>query len=255
MLKVRLIPVLLIKNERMVKPICFGGGGERDVGFPATTARIYDSQDADELIFLDIEASLDRRGFLLDTLHKVSRNCFIPITAGGGVRTIENIRELLQAGADKVSINTSALHDPSFITRATERLGRQCVVVAIDVRKEQNGEYAVYTRRGKEKTGLEMITWAKKVQDLGAGEILLTAIEREGVMQGYDLECIKMVADAVTIPVIANGGAGTREDCVRAIKEGHASAIAASSLFHFSDSNLSQVKSFMSNAGIPVRLL
>ena len=255
MLKVRLIPVLLIKNGRLVKPIRFGDGGERDVGYPTTTARIYDSQDADELIFLDIEASLHNRGFLKETLVDVSKNCFVPITAGGGVRTLEDIRELLQAGADKVAINSAAMEHPELITVAAERFGRQCVVVAIDVRKHTDGSYEVFTKRGIVASGQEMIAWAKKVVALGAGEILLTAIDKEGEMKGYDIPCIKMVSVPVTIPVIANGGAGTREDCVLALQEGGASAVAASSLFHFSDSNLSQVKSFMSNAGLPMRPL
>jgi cyclase len=252
MLKVRLIPALLLKNGRMVKPIRFGKNGERDVGFPATTARIYDSQDADELIFLDIEATKKGRGFMLETLGNVSKNCFVPITAGGGIKSLDDIRNLLKAGADKVSINSYAVLKPEFIKKASRRFGRQCIVVSVDVKKYSAGNYRVFTERGKKDTGLDMIEWIKKVSTLGAGEILLTSIDHEGTMKGYDLTAVKMVAEAVNIPVIANGGAGNRKDCVLVIKAG-ASAAAASSLFHFSDSNLTQVKSFMYNAGVPIR--
>jgi len=236
----------------MVKPIRFGEGGERDVGFPATTARIYDSQDADELVFIDIEASKNGMNFLVETLKVVSKNCFVPITAGGGIRSLDDIRQLLKAGADKVSINSIALKKPAFIEKAAKRFGNQCIVVSIDVKEVSPGKYRVFSDRGKKDTGLDLIDWAKKAVSLGAGEILLTSIDREGMMKGYDLDCIKKVSEAVNIPVIANGGAGTREDCVRAIKAG-ASAAAASSLFHFSDSNLTQVKSFIFNAGVPIR--
>ncbi len=253
MLKNRLIPVLLLKNDRMVKPIKFGAEGERDVGAPETTARIYNSQDADELIFLDIAATGAGRGFLLNTLRDVAENCFVPLTAGGGIRTLDDIREVLRAGADKVSINTAAVERPEFIREAAKMFGSQCVVVSIDFKKTTLGKYDVFTERGTKATGLDVLGWAKRVVELGAGEILLTSIDREGTMTGYELECIKMVADAVGVPVIANGGAGTRADCVAAIKESGASAVAASSLFHFSDSNLTQVKSFIFNSGVAIR--
>lgn len=252
MLKVRLIPVLLLKNGRMVKPIKFGEEGERDVGFPATTARIYDSQDADELIFLDITATGEGRAFLLDTLREVGENCFVPLTAGGGIRTIDNIKEILKAGADKVSINTSAVECPGFISEAAEKFGSQCVVVSIDVRKDQNGKFMVFTRAGKQATGLDVLSWAKEAVRQGAGEILLTSIDREGTMAGYDLDLIRMVSEGVSVPVIAHGGAGTRQHFVEAVENG-ASAVAAASVFHFSDSNLTQVKSFIYNAGVPIR--
>lgn len=252
MLKKRLIPVLLLKGGRMVKPIRFGDGGERDVGFPATTARVFDSQDADELIFLDIEASKKDRKFLAETLADVAKNCFVPITAGGGIKSLENIRELLQLGADKVSINSYAVSKPEFIKVAARKFGSQCIVVSVDFRKSLSGKYEVFTNGGKKATGLEMVAWVKKVAELGAGEILLTSIDKEGTMKGYDLEAIKLVSDAVNIPIIANGGAGTRDDFVLASKSG-ASAFAASSIFHFSDSNLTQVKSFIFNAGVSIR--
>ncbi len=251
MLKIRVIPVLLLKNNRMVKPIRFGKSGERDVGSPVTTAHIYDSQDADELIFLDIEATSSGRAFLTKTLKNVARDCFLPITAGGGIRSLEAIRELLFCGADKVSINTYVVENPSFITEAAAMFGQQCIVVSIDVKK--GDAYEVYTERGTRATGLDPVTWARRVAELGAGEILLTSIDQEGTFKGYDLELTRRVADAVRIPVIINGGAGTRQHFVDAVQEGHASAVAGSSIFHFSDSSITQIKSFMYNAGIPIR--
>ena len=255
MVKIRIIPVLLLKEGRMVKPIQFGKGGQRDVGWPATTARVYDSQDADELVFLDITASSEGRAFLLETLQDVAKNCFIPITAGGGVKSIDDIREVLRAGADKVSINTAAVEHPELIAEGAKIFGNQCVVVATDVIKSASGEYEVMTHAGTKSTGLNPVEWAKKAAELGAGEILLTAIDREGTMTGYDLELIKKVAAEVSIPVIAHGGAGTRQHFVDAVTQSDVKAVAAASIFHFSDSNLPQVKMFMSNAGLPVRRL
>ncbi|OGG79571.1 imidazole glycerol phosphate synthase subunit HisF [Candidatus Kaiserbacteria bacterium RIFCSPLOWO2_01_FULL_54_13] len=253
MLKVRLIPVLLLKGGRMVKPVQFGSGGERDVGWPITTARIYNSQDADELIFLDIEASQIGRNFLLDTLREVARECFVPLTAGGGIRDLETIREMLAAGADKVSVNSYAVESPSFIEKAADMFGSQCIVVSIDAKKRDDGTYEVFTNRGRSASGLLVVEWAKRAAELGAGELLITSIDREGTLEGYDLDLVSMVADSVVIPVIANGGAGTRQHFVDAVRKGHASAVAASSIFHFTDSNLTQVKSFIYNAGIPIR--
>ncbi len=253
MLKVRLIPVLLLKENRMVKPIQFGEKGERDVGSPITTAKVYASQDADELIFLDIEATRAGKTFLLETLRAVAVQSFVPLTAGGGMRTIEDIVAVLRSGADKVSLNTSAVQDPELITRAANTFGSQCIIVSIDAKEMSPGKYEVFTHGGKKPTGMGVYAWSREVVQRGAGEILLTAIDREGTMTGYNVELIKKVADMVTVPVIANGGAGTRQDFVDAVQIGHASAVAASSVFHFSDSNLTQVKSFMFNAGIPVR--
>lgn len=237
----------------MVKPVRFGEGGERDVGWPVTTARIYDSQDADELIFLDINATEESRAFLVDTLQHVAEQSFVPITAGGGVRTIGDIEMILRSGADKVAINTAAIEQPAFIREASGKYGSQCIVVSIDVKQVRSGAYEVFSHGGKQATGLAVVDWCNQVVALGAGEILLTSIDREGTMNGYDLDLIKAVADAVPIPVIANGGAGNRQHFVDAVTIGHASAVAASSVFHFSDSNLTQVKSFMYNAGIPTR--
>jgi len=255
MLKIRLIPVLLLKDGRMVKPIRFGAGGERDVGDPKTTARIYDSQDADELLFLDIEASGEGRAFLSETLKEVAKNCFVPLTAGGGVRSLEDFSLLLRSGADKVSINTGAVEKPSLINEAAERFGNQCVVVSIDYKSGSGGKNKVFIRRGREETALEPVAWAVEAAKRGAGEILLTSIEREGTMTGYDLETAREVSRVVSIPVIINGGAGSRADFVSAAKEAGVGAVAASSVFHFSDSNLTQVKSFMLNAGLPMRPL
>src|SRR3989344_5933667 len=249
MLKTRLIPVLLLKSGRMVKPVRFEESGIRDVGDPVTTARIYDSQDADELIFLNIGKDA---AFLQGTLRTVAQNCFVPLTAGGGVRTLEDITGLLRAGADKVSLNTAALEDPSFIERARVRFGAQCIVVSIDVRGGGGGGI-VYKNGGNERTNWNALSWAREVAKRGAGEILLTSIEREGTMGGYDLKLCKAVSEAVNIPVIINGGAGSRADFAKAIKEGGVSAVAALSVFHFSDSNLTQVKSFLLNEGIPMR--
>lgn len=237
----------------MVKPIKFGAGGERDVGYPTTTARIYDSQDADELIFLDIAATSEGRSFLMETLQQVSENCFVPLTAGGGIKTIEDIHQILKVGADKVSLNTYAVEYPNLIKEASERFGSQCIVVSIDVKEKSTGVYEVFTNGGKKPTGMDPVTWAKEAVQLGAGEILLTSIDKEGTMMGYDLNLTKLVSDAVSVPVIANGGAGTRQHFVDAIKLAHASAVAASSVFHFSDSSLTQVKSFIYNSGIPIR--
>jgi len=253
MLKIRLIPVLLLKNGRMVKPVKFGLGGERDVGWPVTTAKIYDSQDADELILLNINAKKDGKSFLLETLQKVTEACFVPLTAGGGICSIKDIQNVLGAGADKVSINTAAIEKPNFIREASRKFGSQCIVVSIDVKEIAPGHYEVFTNGGSEATGLEVVWWAKEAARLGAGEILLTSVDREGTMRGYDLDLIKMVADTTNIPVIANGGAGSRQHFFDAVNIAHASSVAASSVFHFSDSNLTQVKSFLYNAGVPVR--
>lgn len=252
MLKVRLIPILLLKNGRMVKPIRFGMDGERDVGSPVTTAIVYNSQDADELVFIDINERQDGRGFLSSVLRDVAAKCFVPLTAGGNIRTIDDITEILQSGADKVSINRAALERPEFITEVATRFGSSCTVVSIDAKKVGD-HYEVFRDRGRNPTGRELVAWAKEVADRGAGEILLSSIEREGTMEGYDIEMIMQVTEAVSIPVIANGGVGTREHFVDAVKIARASGLGASSVFHFSDSNLTQVKSFLLGRGIEMR--
>ena len=237
----------------MVKPIRFGQGGQRDVGSPVSTAKIYDSQDADELIFLDANAADEGRAFLLDTLREVAKDCFVPLTAGGGVRSIGDIHEILKAGADKVSINTAAVEDPDFIRKSSKIFGSQCIVVSIDAREASYGKYEAFIHGGNKATGIEVSSLAKKAAELGAGEILITSIDKEGTMTGYDLDLVKIITNGVSIPVIANGGAGTRQHFVDAVNIANASAVAASSVFHFSDSNLTQVKSFMYNAGLPIR--
>src|SRR3989344_704159 len=252
MLRARLIPVLLLKNGRLVKPKRFGGGGERDVGPPVTTAGIYDSQDADELLFLDISATGEGRKFLLDTLEKVVKNCFVPLTAGGGIKTIGDVQEVLNKGADKVAVNPAGVERPELITKIADKFGSQCVVVSVDAKKIGDG-YKVYTRGGKHATDYSVIDWVKEACARGAGEILLTSIDKEGMMNGYDLDLTREAAESVSIPIIANGGSGSRQDFVDAINKGHASAVAASSVFHFSDSNLTQVIGFMFNAGVKVR--
>lgn len=253
MLTVRVIPVLLLKNGRMVKTKKFGIEGTRDVGWPATTARIYNSQDADELIFLDISATRESRKFLQDTLRDVARNCFVPITAGGGIKSLKDIKNILSAGADKISINTIAFENPRFIKAASKRFGNQCITVSVDVKKMPNGKYELFTHGGKTKTGTDALEFAKQAVKNGAGEILLTSIDNEGTMKGYDLELIKKFSESLPVPLIAHGGAGDRQDFVDAVKIGHASAVAAASIFHFTDSNLTQVKSFLHNSGVPVR--
>ncbi|MBI2063446.1 MAG: imidazole glycerol phosphate synthase subunit HisF [Candidatus Yanofskybacteria bacterium] len=252
MLKIRLIPMLLLKEGRMIKTKQFHSF--RDVGNPKTVAKVYNAQKADELIFLDISATDEKRGFLLEVIRSVAEECLIPITAGGGVRNMEQARELLQSGADKVSINTAAIEDPSFIKKLSEKFGKSTVVVSIDYKKNDNGQNEVFVCRGKKSTGFDPVSWARKVEELGAGEILLTSIDKEGMMMGYDLETIKLVSEAVSIPVIASGGAGTVQDLVDSIEIGRASAVAAASIFHFTDQSIIKGHSFMRSAGLSVRI-
>ncbi|MEW5691873.1 MAG: glycosyl amidation-associated protein WbuZ [Candidatus Hydrogenedentota bacterium] len=251
MLKKRLIPVLLLKNGRMIKTIQFEKW--RDVGHPITAAKIYDAQGADELIFLDISASNENREILFDIISTVAEECFMPLTVGGGVRTIEDIRRLLSSGADKVSINTQAVECPEFIKEAALNFGSANIVVSIDVRIKENGNYEVYTHSGKKATGLNAIDWAVTMAKYGAGEILITSIDREGTMQGYDLKLISSIADNVNVSTIAHGGAGTLQHFVEAIKIGNASAVAAGSIFHFTDQNLIKARTYMKEANIDVK--
>ncbi len=250
MLKQRLIPVLLLKNGRLVKPIQFGK--YRDVGYPTTQAKIYDAQKADELIFLDIDASTENRQTLISVIEEVTKECFMPLTLGGGVRTVQDINNLLAAGADKVSINAAAVDNPNFIKEAANMFGSQCIVISIDAKKKGD-KYEVCTHNGKKTTGLDAITWAKKVTELGAGEILITSIDNEGTMEGYDLELVKAISQAVNIPVIANGGAGTLDDFQDALTKAGASAVAASSIFNFTDQSLIKAMRFLKVHGLNVR--
>jgi cyclase len=223
MLKVRIIPCLDVKDGRVVKGVNFEG--LRDAGDPVEQAILYDKQGADELCFLDITASHENRGTLLDVVHRTAEVCFMPLTVGGGVRTLEDIRALLLAGADKVSINTAAVDRPEFVKEAAEKFGSQCIVAAIDAKDTGNGKYEIFTHGGRKPTGIDAVEHAKKLVSFGAGEILLTSMDRDGVKSGYDLELTRAVCDAVPVPVIASGGVGNVQDLVDGVKMGHASAV------------------------------
>ncbi|MCK4500081.1 imidazole glycerol phosphate synthase subunit HisF [Candidatus Babeliales bacterium] len=250
MLKIRLIPVLLLKKGRMVKTIKFNN--LREVGNPSTTVRVYDAQGADEIVFLDIDASIEGRKSFYEIIEKAADETFIPFTAGGGVRGLDDIKSLLSIGADKVSINTAALENPEFIRNAAEIFGKQCIVVSIDVRTI-GGRYYVVTGCGTKVSGLDPAEWAAKAEALGAGEILLSSIDRDGTMQGYDLELIKMVSDVISIPVIANSGVGNLQDFKDCLMKGGTNAIAAASIFHFTDQSIIKIKAFLKTAGFDVR--
>lgn len=250
MLKKRIIPKLLLKDGRNVKGVNFIA--LRDVGHPVSNARIYDAQGADELMFLDITASAENRGILYDTIARTAEEVFMPFCVGGGVRTVEDIRSLLLAGADKVSINTAAVESPRLIEQGANLFGAQCIVVSIDFRRCGHS-CEVFTHGGAIATNLDVLEHARRVVDLGAGEILLTSIDCDGTMQGYDLEITQAVADAVDVPVIASGGAGTLQHLVDAVHEGHASAVAVGSLFHFTDQSPIKARAFMRVAGVDVR--
>jgi cyclase len=250
-LKVRLIPSLLLLNGRCVKGVRFADF--RDVGHPITAARVYDAQGADELLFLDITASVENRSTLFEVVARAAEECFMPLTVGGGIRSLADIRTLLRSGADKVSINTAAAERPVFIREAAETFGRQCVMVSIDCRRRDDGRYEVMTRRGQEATGRDPLAWAQEAEAHGAGEILLTAVDREGTRQGYDLELTRAVVKGVRVPVIAAGGAGSLQHLVDGVAVGGASAVSAASLFHFTDQSVIKAKAYMRNAGLDVR--
>lgn len=251
MLKVRLIPTLLLKDSRMIKTKRFGE--YRDVGNPRTVAKVYDAQKADELIFLDIAATQENRHFLLETIKTVAEECFMPLTAGGGIKNVAQAREILQQGADKIAINSAAIETPEFITELSKAFGKSTVIVSIDFKKNASGEKEVFSHRGTVATGLDPVAWAREVEQRGAGEILLTSIDREGTMTGYDLDMISAVTGAVSIPVIASGGVGTIQDLVDGIKIGKASAVSAASIFHFTDQTIFKAHSHMKQAGLAVR--
>lgn len=250
MLKTRIIPCLDVKDGRVVKGVNFVD--LKDAGDPVEQAKLYDAAGADELCFLDITASSDNRSILYDMVSRVAEQCFMPLTVGGGVRSLGDIRDLLLAGADKVSINTEAVRNPSFVGEAAEKFGSQCVVVAIDA-KEIGGRFEVLTHGGRNATGLDAVSWAKQMASLGAGEILLTSMDRDGTKRGVNIELTRAVSEAVSIPVIASGGIGTLEHFVQAVKEGKADAVLAASVFHYGIFTLSQVKDALTAAGIPVR--
>jgi cyclase len=251
MLKIRVIPCLDIKDGRVVKGVNFVG--LRDAGDPVEQAMLYDKAGADELCFLDITASHEARGTLLDVVRRTAEVCFMPLTVGGGVRSLEDIRGLLLAGADKVSINTAAVNRPEFIRHAAEKFGSQCIVAAVDAKKAANGKFEIFTHGGRTATGIDAVDYARKVVALGAGEILLTSMDRDGTRAGYDLPLTRAIADAVSVPVIASGGVGNVDDLVKGVTEGHASAVLAASIFHFGEISIAQAKAALAAAGLPIR--
>lgn len=255
MLKVRIIPCLDVKDGRVVKGVNFVD--LRDAGDPVEAAIAYDAAGADELCFLDIMASHENRGVILDVVERTAAHCFMPLTVGGGVRTLDDIRALLLAGADKVSINTAAVKDPDFVRQAAEKFGSQCITVAIDPKRvSAEGappRWEIFTHGGRNLTGIDAIAFAKKVVALGAGEILLTSMDRDGTKQGFDLELTRAIADAVPVPVIASGGVGNLDHLVEGVTQGHASAVLAASIFHFGTFTVREAKDHMAAAGIAVR--
>jgi len=252
MLKIRIIPCLDVKNGRIVKGVNFKN--LKDAGDPVLTAQVYDELGADEICFLDIAATLENRDVTLDLVRKTSEKCFIPITVGGGIRTIEDIRHLLLNGADKVSFNSAAIRDPDIISTAANKFGSQCIVVAIDAKKTKNDKWEIFSHGGTKETGIEAISFAKDMQERGAGEILLTSMDKDGTKDGYDIELTKLISDSLNIPVIASGGAGKLEHFKSVLEKGKASAILAASIFHFGEISIKQVKSYLRNEGIPVRM-
>ena len=250
MLKIRIIPCLDVNNGRVVKGVNFVD--LVDAGDPVEQATLYDRMGADELCFLDITASHEDRDTILDVVARTAEKCFMPVTVGGGVRTLDDIRKLLLAGADKVSINTAAIHNPKFVEEAANKFGRQCTVVAIDARRV--GEhFEVFTHGGRQETGINALDWAVRMEILGAGEILLTSMDRDGTKNGFDLELTRTVSDSVSVPVIASGGVGTLDHLVDGVTEGHASAVLAASIFHFGTYSIAEAKAHMKNAGVAVR--
>ncbi|AVR87582.1 imidazole glycerol phosphate synthase subunit HisF [Thauera aromatica] len=252
MLAKRIIPCLDVKAGRVVKGVNFVE--LRDAGDPVEIARRYDEQGADELTFLDITASSDDRDIILHVVEQVAEQVFIPLTVGGGVRVVEDVRRLLNAGADKVSMNTAAVNNPQLVEDAAGRVGSQCIVVAIDAKQTAPGKWQVFTHGGRNNTGLDAIEWARRVEALGAGEILLTSMDRDGTKSGFDLALTRAVSDAVCIPVIASGGVGTLEHLAEGVSEGRADAVLAASIFHFGQHTVREAKELMRARGIEVRL-
>lgn len=248
----RIIPCLDVTAGRVVKGVNFLE--LRDAGDPVEIARRYDAQGADEITFLDITATSDGRDLILHIIESVASQVFIPLTVGGGVRSVEDVRRLLNAGADKISINSSAISNPQLVADASSKYGSQCIVVAIDAKKSADGRWEVFTHGGRKATGLDAVEWAKKMEGLGAGEILLTSMDRDGTKSGFDLPLTRAVSDAISIPVIASGGVGGLQDLADGIKQGHADAVLAASIFHYGEHTVPEAKRFMADQGIPMRL-
>ncbi|MFQ5955354.1 MAG: imidazole glycerol phosphate synthase subunit HisF [Kiloniellales bacterium] len=251
MLKTRIIPCLDVKDGRVVKGINFVD--LRDAGDPVEQARVYDREGADELCFLDITASHENRETIYEVVERTAEQCFMPLTVGGGVRSLDDIRRLLLAGADKVSINTAAVADPELVGAAARKFGRQCIVVAIDAKRHDSGGWRVFTHGGRRPAGLDAVDWARRMAEAGAGEFLLTSMDRDGTGRGFDLALTRAVADQVPVPVIASGGVGTLDHLVEGIRDGHANAVLAASIFHFGVHSIAEAKAHMAAAGLAVR--
>jgi len=252
MLKSRIIPCLDVKDGRVVKGVNFVG--LRDAGDPVEQAKIYDAAGADELCFLDITASSDNRSIMLDVVRQTAEQCFMPLTVGGGVRSEEDVRNLLLAGADKVSVMTAAVKRPELVRELAEKFGSQCIVVAIDAKSVGPDKYEVFTHGGRTPTGIDAVEYAKQVAAYGAGEILLTSMDRDGTKSGFNIELTRAIADSVSIPVIASGGVGTLEHMVEGIRDGHATAVLAASIFHFGEYSIEECKKYMADAGLAIRI-
>lgn len=252
MLKIRVMPTLLFKNFGLVKSVQFDSW--RRIGSVMQAVKVYNLREVDELVFLDISATPDGHPPDFETVDEIADECFMPLTVGGGVKSVADVRRLLQVGADKVAINTAAVQNPELIQAAAQQFGSQCVVISIDVKQQSNGTYEVFTHAGTQPTGKDPVRWAKEVESLGAGEILLTSIDRDGTMTGYDTELTKNISHAVSIPVIASGGAGSYQDMASVLVEGRACAVAAASIFHFTQQTPLEAKHFLNGLGLNVRL-